>query len=270
MSEKLCLQWNDFKDNIKTAFGNLREDIDFSDVTLACEDGQQIKAHKVILAASSPFFQNILKRNQHPHLLIYMRGLKSEDLVAIVDFLYFGEANVFQENLDSFFAIAEELQLRGLTGQNDDQPNGISQNDLMAPRICLGDSKMPKSERDKSMHVENLLTNVTETVNKTVALTSFGSGEYEELTEQVKSMMEKTQSATPDGKRRLYVCKVCGKEGQSIHVQYHIESKHLEGVSLPCNFCGKRFRSRKALQIHKKHYHKSQLNLNSNQLIHSS
>ena len=50
MAEKLCLQWNDFKDNIKTAFGNLREDIDFSDVTLACEDGQQIKAHKVILA----------------------------------------------------------------------------------------------------------------------------------------------------------------------------------------------------------------------------
>ena len=135
----------------------------------------------------------------------------------------------------------------------------------------VGDSKMPKSERNKSKHVEKVLTNVTETGNnKTVALTNFGSGEFEELAEQVKSMIEKTQSTTPDGKRRLYVCKVCGKEGQSIHVQYHIESKHLEGVSLPCNFCGKRFRSRKALQIHKKHYHKSQLNLNSNQLIHSS
>ena len=41
MSEKLCLQWNDFQDNIKSAFGNLREDNDFADVTLACEDGQQ-------------------------------------------------------------------------------------------------------------------------------------------------------------------------------------------------------------------------------------
>ena len=46
-----------------------------------------------------------------------MRGMKSEDLVAIVDFLYCGEANVFQENLDSFLAIAEELQLKGLMGQ---------------------------------------------------------------------------------------------------------------------------------------------------------
>ena len=49
MSEKLCLQWNDFQNNIKSAFVNLREDNDFADVTLACEDGQQVEAHKVIL-----------------------------------------------------------------------------------------------------------------------------------------------------------------------------------------------------------------------------
>ena len=54
MSEKLCLKWNDFQDNVNTAFGNLREDNEFADVTLASEDGQQIEAHKVILAASSP------------------------------------------------------------------------------------------------------------------------------------------------------------------------------------------------------------------------
>ena len=96
MSEKLCLQWNDFKENVNTAFGSFRDDKDFSDVTLACEDGQQVEAHKVILAASSPFFQNLLKRNKHPHPLIYMRGVQSLDLVAIIDFLYFGEANVYQ------------------------------------------------------------------------------------------------------------------------------------------------------------------------------
>ena len=45
-----------------------------------------------------------------------MRGVQSKDLLAIVDFLYFGETNVSQENLDSFLAIAEELQLKGLIG----------------------------------------------------------------------------------------------------------------------------------------------------------
>ena len=97
MSEKLCLQWNDFQDNIKRAFGNLRGDNDFADVTLACEDGEQVEAHKVILAASSPFFKKLLGRNKHHRPVIYMRGMKSDDLVAIVDFLYRGEANVFQE-----------------------------------------------------------------------------------------------------------------------------------------------------------------------------
>ena len=43
MSEKLCLQWNDFQENVKSAFENLREDKDFADVTLACEDGQQVE-----------------------------------------------------------------------------------------------------------------------------------------------------------------------------------------------------------------------------------
>ena len=111
-SEKLCLQWNDFQNNRNAAFKNLREDTDFNDVTLACEDGTQVEAHKVVLAALGPVFQNLLRRNKHNHPLIYMSGVKSHDLLAIVDFLYSGEANVFQENLDSFLAIAEELQLK--------------------------------------------------------------------------------------------------------------------------------------------------------------
>ena len=93
MAEKLCLQWNDFQNNLKSAFGNLREDNDFSDVTLACEDGEQLEAHKVVLASSSPFFMELLQKNKHPHPLVYMMGVKYEDLEAIIDFLYTGEAN---------------------------------------------------------------------------------------------------------------------------------------------------------------------------------
>ena len=60
MSEKLCLQWNDFKANVNSAFGRLRDDKEFTDVTLACEDGYQMEAHNVILASSSPFFEKII------------------------------------------------------------------------------------------------------------------------------------------------------------------------------------------------------------------
>ena len=55
-----------------------------------------------------------------------MRGIKSDDVLAIVDFLYYREANVYQENLDSFLAIAEELQLKGLTGKSENDQRGNS------------------------------------------------------------------------------------------------------------------------------------------------
>ena len=147
--EKLCLEWNDFQENAISAFGTLREDREFADVTLACEDGQQVEAHRVILASSSPFFLNLLRRNKHPHPLIYMRGLKSEDLVAMIDFLYFGEANVYQENLDSFLAVAEELQLKGLMGSGTEKEAGKSYNKNTLKR------KTPKLSQE---HILNKIT----------------------------------------------------------------------------------------------------------------
>ena len=117
-SEKLCLQWNDYRESIVASFGALKVDKDLIDVTLVCEDGQQVEAHKMVLASSSPFFMNLLKNTKHARPLIYMRGLKTNDLTTILNFLYVGEANIFQEDLDSFLALAEELQLKGLTGDS--------------------------------------------------------------------------------------------------------------------------------------------------------
>ena len=122
MSEKRCFQWNEFQDFTKGAFRNMRGNDDFADVTLACEDGQQVETHKVILAASSPFFQKLLARNKHTHPIIFMRGVKSEDLLPMVDFLYNGEVNIFQENLESFLALAECLEMKGMA-KTKDKPN---------------------------------------------------------------------------------------------------------------------------------------------------
>ena len=66
MEDKLCLKWNDFQENISTSFGKLRQDGNFSDVTLVCEDGEQIGSHKVILAALSPFFAKLLEKKRPP------------------------------------------------------------------------------------------------------------------------------------------------------------------------------------------------------------
>ena len=114
-SEKFCLRWNDFEANISSAFREIRDDKEFFDVTLASEDENQIQAHKVIIGACSPFFRNILRKNSHNHPLLYLKGVKYKDLVSVLNFMYHGEVNVAQDDLNSFLAVAEELRVKGLT-----------------------------------------------------------------------------------------------------------------------------------------------------------
>ena len=267
-SEKFCLKWNNFTDNISTTFGSMREDTDFSDVTLACEDGQQVEAHKVILAASSPFFHNLLRRNKHTHPLIYMRGVNSEDLLALADFLYHGEANVSQENLDRFLALAEELKLKVLGGvTNDEDTEDIISStqtakqrktytatkeyiDIISPFPYKQESSYIDTPQEDVETFQDIVTYQEGTrQNKSLAIIkeSF-SGELQELDEKVKTMwaMSKQKGVT------IYTCNVCGKEAKySSNIRDHIEANHLEGVSLPCNICHKIFRSKASLRMHK-------------------
>merc|ERR1711909_135742 len=126
-AEKFCLRWNDFESNISKAFSEIRDDKDFFDVTLACE-GEQIEAHKVVLSACSPFFQTILKRNRHEHPLLYLKGVKYIDLMAVLNFMYHGEVNVAQEDLNSFLAVAEDLKVKGLTQNQTQSSENSSRN----------------------------------------------------------------------------------------------------------------------------------------------
>ena len=114
MSEKFCLRWNEFERNVSGAFQELREDKEFFDVTIACED-DQVEAHKVIISACSPFFRRILSRMKNSHPLLYLKGVRSVDLVSVINFMYYGEVNVAQEELTSFLNVAEDLKVKGLT-----------------------------------------------------------------------------------------------------------------------------------------------------------
>ena len=256
MSEKLCLQWNDFHENIKSAIENLREDKDFKDVTLVCEDGQQVEAHKVILASSSPFFQKLLARNkQHHHPLIYMRGMKFDTLLAVLDFLYRGEANVFQEDLDSFLSIAEELQLRGLMGNPYQRVGDLDGNEKRPPPHNLpafnAETKNLKTSLKRQTSTNAANTIVSAEANTAVTIPNMYSGDVDDLEEMVRSMMEKSENMCQNHNQKAHRCKVCGKEGLGSAIKEHIEANHIEGIVLPCNLCEKTFRARKYLRKHK-------------------
>ena len=96
----------DFQEYTNTA---LRTDHNFP---LACHGGPQLEAHRVALVASSPVFDDFLKRNKNAIPLIYMSRMKSEDLLAILDLLYFGETSIYGEFFENFLIVANELNLR--------------------------------------------------------------------------------------------------------------------------------------------------------------
>jgi len=256
---KLCLKWNEFQENAISTFGTLREDREFADVTLVCEDGQQVEVHKVILASSSPFFLNILKRNKHPHPLIYLRGLKSEELLAMVDFIYFGEANVYQEKLDSFLAVAEELQLKGLKGSSTKEEaeqinkppvqkeatNPVQKRTYTKQKATLPDLSNSGEKVEFSPYLEG-----------TVAVTDLHVvADLQDLDDKIKSMMMFSENVINAKEGRARICKVCGKEGQLATIAEHIEANHITGVSHNCNTCGTVVKTRHSLNAHKSKFH---------------
>ena len=222
----------------------------------------------MILAASSPFFQNVLSRNKHPHPLVYMRGVKFDILLVIVDFLYYGEANLQQENLESFLAIASELEVQGLRRSLDDNDADYSNIKDVEPetkpfaKAALKDSKLkiyqqdhPKlqiyhqqdkegAESEESRTSDGFENMSKEEYEKNLLHPEF-TGDLQKLDRDVKLMMgtsenffKKGQNGTVRGK----ICKVCGKEGQATDVMRHIEAHHVEGISIPCKFCDRTFR----------------------------
>ena len=241
---KVCLKWNDFQDLAQVSFGELRIDTDFTDVTLACED-QSVKAHKVVLSACSPFFKKLLKTHSHPQPLIYMKGMKASTLTAIIDFLYFGEANIFQEELDSFLALAEELQLKGLEGNSEEKVlehqteiinhtdvNDVNPNQYMSVR------------RTSDVRFENKANLFQGTAMTTYQEKPKLNSLIEPATmAKIESMIEKRV----DGN----YCTQCGYNSKNTgHVREHVE-KHIEGLEYPCNSCNKILRSFNAFRTHR-------------------
>ncbi|KAK8754688.1 hypothetical protein OTU49_017532 [Cherax quadricarinatus] len=167
--QQFCLRWNNFHTNITSAFESLRDDEDFVDITLACE-GRQIKAHKMVLSACSPYFRSLLKGNPCQHPIVFLKDVTFANLTSILDFMYHGEVNVSHNELATFLKTAEALKVRGLAEDEKkkdaenynessspppprDPPDPGSprpEEGSSAPDTHLSDSPPPKRQRRRS------------------------------------------------------------------------------------------------------------------------
>eukprot|EP00095_Tigriopus_kingsejongensis_P009261 maker-scaffold922_size80897-snap-gene-0.25 protein:Tk09261 transcript:maker-scaffold922_size80897-snap-gene-0.25-mRNA-1 annotation:"GL23993" len=121
LPQQYCLRWNNHQHNLLSVFEDLLNSEAFVDVTLACE-GLQLKAHKMVLSACSPYFQAMLYNTPDRHPIVFLRDVRYEEMKALLEFMYRGEVSVDQENLSSLLKVAEGLKIKGLAEVNDNGP----------------------------------------------------------------------------------------------------------------------------------------------------
>ena len=251
MSEKFSLKWNDFHSNVSKSFSLLRNEDYLHDVTLVSDDHKKVSAHKLVLSASSEYFRDIFKNNQHSHPLICLGRVSNEELQNRMDYIYNGEVQIFQENLERFLGVAKRLKLEGLIGGKQEEYEVEMDNkdfvDTFIPSLAETPSKPIPCNRpilkSEKKEMSSRTNNAVATAIATVALAT------NNLEKQVNKYLEECSDGT-------FSCSVCGKtSSRKQDTQRHIET-HIDGLSYECQVCGKTFRSKNSLNTHKSVYHK--------------
>ena len=285
-SGPLLLQWQDFKEDIRASYNTFRNQQDFSDVTLACDDGVQIEAHKVILTVGSPVFRNILQSNKHPHPLIFLRGIKYDTLLSVLDFIYYGEVELRDEKFKDFLAAAEDLNLRGITSKSEMEEKSTFTDQLQCSDTKLNiplskegitilpnkreNPKIQRTEQDDTT-LENMaptkLMNEPQETSKYFVIKGIETNNIPlshistELNLDTANLEEtESESLSLYNEDIQYECTACGKVLKSKSLLGAHAQRHLPGFSTTpndhiCPKCEKAFESKSYMYKHMSMHH---------------
>lgn len=122
MEDSHCFS-HGFQTELVENFRSLREQSEGFDVMLGCSSPTTsnmvcLQAHKMLIAASSPLFCNVLmtsERLDHPTSpFLYLGEVDQKDLNYILDYIYNGKVEVPSEDINSFTSTAQQLQIKGI------------------------------------------------------------------------------------------------------------------------------------------------------------
>merc|ERR1711936_1149984 len=148
MTGNSVIRFNSYESNLKQFIKKLgNEQSNYTDVTLAADDGAKFQAHKIILSAGSLFFHNIFKEMVHVQQpYIYLKGIYKEMLGNIVEFLYTGETAIQDKDVQRFLQNANDLQINGIVEDKIDNEK--------AQNLDEDDSKIVESKESALFEIE--------------------------------------------------------------------------------------------------------------------
>ena len=112
--EEFNLKWSAYTDHLSQMLQDLMINQSYTDVTLVCDDKYMLNAHKIVLSASSTFFERILNNDSDSKPIVYLRGIKFQEMKSILDFIYLGEASFLKERSSDFIKVAFDLGLKAI------------------------------------------------------------------------------------------------------------------------------------------------------------
>ncbi|XP_050686865.1 zinc finger protein 768-like isoform X5 [Eriocheir sinensis] len=140
----LSLKWNNHRSTFFHILATIRSKESYCDVTIAC-DGKFYPVHKLVLSTCSDYFEQMFERTNCKHPIIVLKDIRSQELEALLNYMYVGEVNVLQNELAGLIKAAECLMIKGLAVP-DESPSKESKENK---RTYVGTEDSPLSKRRK-------------------------------------------------------------------------------------------------------------------------
>ena len=109
--EHYQIQWTEYSDHFQNSLQSLMLSSELTDVTLVCDDKKVLKAHKLVLSSCSSVFKNIIQSMPENNSMIYLRGIKHQEMESILQYIYIGGAEVKKDKIEDFLNLAANLEL---------------------------------------------------------------------------------------------------------------------------------------------------------------
>ena len=240
------LSWHSFPDHLRGMMHDLKKSGELTDVTLVSEDKKQFNAHKIILSASSTFFESIVGINLMANQLIFLRGIHSNQLESILEFIYLGQATYSEDRVNEFLNVAKSLEIKGIIRNVDEKAEPVYHKNNEVDLTTIMEAE--EDEFETMYEIEGKVSQVT----------SKNLNENEELIKCDKcdrvyvdmSSLNRHIKATHDGVK--YPCDKCDyRAAHAFHLKQHKKSLH-KGVTHSCSECGKKYKRLENLKYHKK------------------
>lgn len=220
MAKLLDISWSSHTDHLKKLFQEMLYSNELADVTLVCDDKKQFQVHKLVLSACSPVFKSIISENILPNQSIFLKGINSQEMKSILQFIYIGHTTVFQHRINNFLDAARSLEITEISQ--------TTIGNLEDPK----DDKLDDSGKNKT-YIHDIVNKGKEELKTTLLNASTGV-KQEKVVNQRKEAPVKVKKEPIVSEKVNEKCPVCGKIFRQLHVyKKHMNTAHV----IPCSKC---------------------------------